>query len=153
MHSIDLCTALQEALKHIHPPADASATAANAAEDSRLTAGARLSAQQKRVLVDLREAIYTNLGRCLLDPLRTPAQRTSQQRCAGTTLGHAMAATCVGGALAQWLPNSARGHVFGVALGTPRSGNWAACISSQQTARSTYDCCVRSAGCDGGDPG
>ena len=57
------CTALQEALKHIHPPADASAAAADALEDSRLTAGARFSSQQKRVLVDLREAIYTNLGR------------------------------------------------------------------------------------------
>ena len=58
-----LCTVLQEALRHIHPPADASAAAADAAEDSRLTAGARFSEQQKRVLVDLREAIYTNLGR------------------------------------------------------------------------------------------
>ena len=52
-HELNLClrAALQEALRHIHPPADASAAAADAAEDSRLTAGARLSAQQKCFIV------------------------------------------------------------------------------------------------------
>jgi hypothetical protein len=60
---------LQETLKHILQPAGASPgnMAAAAREDSCLAAGVRLSTEQKHMLVGLREALYSNLGRCAMD--------------------------------------------------------------------------------------
>ena len=68
---IQICTCFecqsQEALEHILQPSvsggDMAAAAADAKEDKRLAAGARLSSEQKEVLVALREVLCTNLGR------------------------------------------------------------------------------------------
>ena len=58
---------LQDALKHIlqpsASPSEIAAAAAAEKEDRYLAADARLSAEQKDMLVALREALYTNLGR------------------------------------------------------------------------------------------
>ena len=66
---------MQEALAQIIQPegcspAGADAAAADAAEDRRLAAGVRLSAEQKRMLVALRAALYTNIGRHRPHPCR-----------------------------------------------------------------------------------
>jgi hypothetical protein len=57
----------QGTLKHILQPGasprDMAAAAADAEEDRCLAAGACLSAEQEHMLVGLREALYTNLGR------------------------------------------------------------------------------------------
>ena len=54
----------QEVLRHLAVPSRASFDkAAEEAEDQRLAAAANFSAEQKRVLVALRAALYTNLGR------------------------------------------------------------------------------------------
>ena len=54
----------QEVLRHLAVPSRASFDkAAEEAEDRRLAAAANFSDEQKRVLVALRAALYTNLGR------------------------------------------------------------------------------------------
>ncbi len=54
----------QEVLQHLQVPSRASFDkAAEEAEDRRLAAAANFSNEQKRVLVALRAALYTNLGR------------------------------------------------------------------------------------------
>lgn len=54
----------QEVLQHLAAPSLASVDeAAEEAEDRRLAASANFSAEQKAVLVALRAALYTNLGR------------------------------------------------------------------------------------------
>ena len=54
----------QEVLRHLQVPSRASFDkAAEEAEDRRLAAAANFSDEQKRVLVALRAALYTNLGR------------------------------------------------------------------------------------------
>jgi hypothetical protein len=56
--------ALQEVLRHLAVPSRASFDkAAEEAEDRRLATAANFSDEQKQVLVALRAALYTNLGR------------------------------------------------------------------------------------------
>ncbi len=62
--STPVCLMFQEVLQHLQVPSRASFDkAAEEAEDRRLAAAANFSDEQKRVLVALRAALYTNLGR------------------------------------------------------------------------------------------
>jgi hypothetical protein len=141
----------QEALKHIHPPADAAAAAADAAEDARLAAGARLSPKQKRVLVDLREAIYTNLGRCPARPCvpcsgHPVSPRVQHTACEARTSAATSSRPlrCRQAALAKWwlcvLSSSVLDRVCGMEMGRILSGSQAVCTMNQDSVHSTHEC-------------